>query len=84
MHDRSADHQDNAPAGDDNERVGEELCAGIVLNIIPGSMERGEDVYKKQRIGEYKYQKEGDIVFCDIIIRYFFLQHLSLKKGRQR
>ena len=81
MHDYPADHQYNTSASGDDKRIGEELRAGVVLDVIPCPLEWGEDVDKKQRIGECKYQKEDDVISRDIIIRYFFLQHLSLKKA---
>ena len=83
IHNHSADQKDNGSSSGDDKRVGEKLRPGVVLDVIPRPMKRGEDVDKKKRIQKYKYQKEEDIVFRDVIIWYFSLQHFS-KKSPQR
>jgi hypothetical protein len=71
----SADSEDECAAGNYDQRVGEKLCAGVVLDIVPRALERGEQVDEPQREEEDKYQVEDDIVLGGVIVGYDLVQH---------
>jgi hypothetical protein len=83
VHHQPADGHDEDPAADDDKRVGEKLCASIGLDVVPGTLERGENVDKQQGEEEQEYQIEDDIVLARVIIRYEFAQHFSVKRIRK-
>ena len=80
IHDYAANQKDNRSSGSDNQRVGEELCAGVMLDVIPSPLKRGENIDKKKRIHKHKYQKEDDIVPGDIVFRYIITYHYIQKR----
>lgn len=83
IHDDAAYEKDNRPSRSDNQRVGEKLCPGVMLDVIPSPLKRGENIDKKKRIHKHKYQKEDDIVPGDIVFGYIFTYHYIQKRIRK-
>ena len=83
IHDNPAYQQDYCSSGNDNQSVGEELCPSVVLDVVPSSLKRGENIDKKKRIHKHKYQKEDDIVSGDVVFRYIFMYHYIQKRIRK-
>ena len=84
IHNHSTYQQNDCPTGNDDQCVGEKLRPGVMLDVVPGPLKRGEDIDKKKRIHKHKYQKEDDIVLGDIVFRYIFMYHLYSKTSRQK
>jgi hypothetical protein len=77
VHHEPADQHDQNSAADDDEGVGEELGACVMLNIVPCPLKRCEDVDKQQRVEEQKHQIDGDVVLRDIVFGYLVVDHSS-------
>ena len=81
VHERSAECQQQDAAGHDDQCVREKLCAGVMLDVVPSTLERCEHIDEHQGKHEEKYQVNADIVPRGVVIRYTFVQHLFQKKS---